>query len=77
MPATKEDLQERAQLVRELEAMCKIEYPTKDELNFRLALMKKLGSMHGLREMRDKEITGPANQDAARPTRQVQPVRKP
>ena len=40
---TKEQLQERAQLVRIHEANCEIEYPTRDEANFRVAIMKKIG----------------------------------
>lgn len=68
MPApTKEELQERAQLVRIHEANCKIDYPSKDELNFRLAVMKSLGTALGLKEMRNREIAGPATTDAARP----------
>lgn len=57
--ATKEELQERAQLIRAHEANCKIEHPNEQELNFRLAIMKKLGECFNLREMRAKEITGP------------------
>ncbi len=40
---TKEELQERAQLVRIHQANCQIVYPTRDEANFRVAVMKKLG----------------------------------
>lgn len=58
--ATKEELTERAQLVRIHEANCKIEYPTPDEINFRLAIMKKLGVGLGLKELRDVKIDGPA-----------------
>lgn len=62
MPApTKEELQERAQLVRIHEANCQIDHPTAPELNYRLAIMKKLAECFGLRELRAKEITGPAN----------------
>jgi hypothetical protein len=57
---TKEELQELAQLVRILEASCNIEYPTPQELNFRLAIMKKLAEAHRLRELRASTITGPA-----------------
>ena len=57
---TKEELQERAQLVRIHEANCQIDHPTPDELNFRLAIAKKLGECYNLRELRTKEITGPA-----------------
>ncbi len=60
MPApTKEELQERAQLIRAHESNCKIEHPSEHELNFRLAVMKKLGECFNLREMRTREITGP------------------
>jgi len=59
MAATKEELQERAQLVRIHEANCGIEHPTAEESNFRIAIMKKLGSEFGLREMRPYHITGP------------------
>ena len=59
MPATKEELQERAQLVRVHEANCHIEHPTPDEQNFRLAIMKQLGLAYNLRELRRAEITGP------------------
>ena len=59
MPIAKEELQERAQLVRLHEANCHIEHPTADELNFRLAVMKKIGFGFGLREVRQAEITGP------------------
>jgi hypothetical protein len=60
MPPTKEQLQERAQLVRIHEANCQIPYPTPVELNFRIAIMKKLAADHSLRELRDAEIHGPA-----------------
>ena len=73
MPVTKEDLQERAQLVRVHEANCEIEHPTAEELNFRLAIMKKLGECYSLKELRAKEITGPVTQTPPRP----QPGRKP
>ncbi|MEI6861304.1 MAG: hypothetical protein WCL04_03540 [Verrucomicrobiota bacterium] len=46
---TKEDLVERAQIVRTFEASCKIDHPTDDERNFRVALMKKLGTGWGLK----------------------------
>ncbi|MFN7138765.1 MAG: hypothetical protein ACK4UN_05465 [Limisphaerales bacterium] len=59
MAATKEELQERAQLVRIHEANCQIEHPTPEEMNFRLAIMKRLGEQYSLRELRNKEITGP------------------
>jgi hypothetical protein len=60
MSANKEELQERAQLVRVHEANCKIAYPTVDESNFRIAVMKKLGLEFALREMRAASITGQA-----------------
>ncbi len=59
MATTKEDLQERAQLVRIHEANCKIEYPTRDEANFRLAIMKRIGLQFALRELRPAGIDGP------------------
>lgn len=59
MAATKEDLQERAQLVRIHEANCAIDHPTPDEANFRVAVMKQIGTMYGLAAMRKVEITGP------------------
>jgi hypothetical protein len=65
MPLTKEEAQERALLVRQFEAACKIEHPTSDELNFRIALMKSLGRAFNLKCVRDKEITGPVRTQAA------------
>jgi len=59
MPVTKEELQERAQLVRIHEANCGIEHPTVDEGNFRIAIMKKLGTEFGLAAMRPVQIAGP------------------
>lgn len=67
--ATKEELQERAQLVRIHEANCKIEFPTPEEANFRIAIMKQIGSAYGLRELRDKTISGPVQQTQPRPNR--------
>lgn len=63
----KEERQNLAYLVRTWEAACKIEHPTPDEQNFRVALAKKLGAIWGLRELRDKVITGPVA--ANRPAR--------
>ena len=60
MPATKEELQERAQLIRIHEANCSIDYPTPDELNFRLATMKKLGQALNMKELRTATIEGPS-----------------
>ena len=56
---TKEELQERAQLVRALEAACNIPYPTPQEANFRLAIMKRLAQDLGLKELRAASIAGP------------------
>jgi len=64
---TKEELQERSLLVRQLEAACKAEYPTTDELNYRIALMKRLGLVFGLKEVRTMQITGPVSQTPGRP----------
>jgi hypothetical protein len=64
--ATKEELQARAQLVRIHEANCRIEFPTPDEANFRLAVMKQLGRGFALKEMRATSITGPVTAPAAR-----------
>lgn len=56
---TKEDLQQRAQLVRIHEANCQLEYPTADEANFRLAIMKQLGLEFRLKEVRALTVSGP------------------
>ena len=66
----KEQLQERAQLVRLYEASTQIEYPTVDELNFRIALMKRLAVGFAFREVRDLEIIGPATSETIRPRKQ-------
>jgi hypothetical protein len=50
MPATKEQLQERAQLIRLFEGACQIEHPTDMELRFRESLMRKIGEEFGLRQ---------------------------
>jgi len=71
---TKEHLQERAQLVRIHEANCKIEYPTRDEANFRLAIMKKLGLEFSLKELRSTAIEGPV---VSIPVRQAPQKTKP
>ncbi len=68
MPATKEELQERAQLVRIHEANCKIEYPTRDEANFRVAIMKRIGIQFALKEVRPASVAGPVANTAPRPT---------
>lgn len=67
MAVTKEELQERAQLVRIHEANCKIEYPAPDELNYRIAIMKKLGLMLGLKEVKAMRIDGPVVSTPQRP----------
>lgn len=68
MPTTtKEELQERAQLVRIHEANCKIEYPTRDEANFRIAVMKKIGFQFALKEVRPANIAGPIVNTPQRP----------
>lgn len=59
---TKEELQERAQLIRIHEANCQLDHPSIDEANFRIAIMKQIGSAFGLRELRDKTIAGPVTQ---------------
>ena len=56
---TKEQLQERAQLVRIHEANCGLLFPSHDEINFRLAIMKKLAQDLGLKELRSATIEGP------------------
>ena len=66
---TKEQLQERAQLVRIHEANCHIEYPTRDEANFRLAIMKKLGLEFALKEVRTATIAGPVTATPTRPVK--------
>jgi hypothetical protein len=65
---TKEDLQERAQLVRIWESACKIEYPTPDEANFRIAIAKKLGQEFGLKEVRPLVVAGPVVSTPPRPS---------
>ena len=67
MPIAKEELQARAQLVRIHEANCHLEYPTPDEANFRIAVMKQLGLRFGLKEVRSAAITGPVASTPARP----------
>ena len=54
---TKEQLQERAQLVRIHEANCQIQHPTPEEANFRIAVMKLLGREFALKELRTSAIT--------------------
>jgi hypothetical protein len=45
--------------VRLFEAACKIDYPTEQEQNFRIALMKSIGMDLNLSEVRNLTITGP------------------
>jgi hypothetical protein len=66
---SKEELQERAQLVRIHEANCAIEFPTPEEANFRIAIMKQLGREFGLKELRDAKVTGPVTTTPPRPAR--------
>ena len=66
--SSKEELLERAQLVRIHEANCKIEYPTRDEANIRLAIMKKIGWQFALKEVRRAQIEGSVIATAPRPT---------
>ncbi len=49
---TKEQLQERALLVRIHEANCNIPFPTPNELGFRIAIMKRLADGLSLKELR-------------------------
>jgi hypothetical protein len=67
MPASKEELQERAQLVRVHEANCQIEHPTPEESAFRFAIMKKLAESYNLRELRKASIDAPAPTTTRRP----------
>ena len=55
---TKEQLSERAQLVRIHEANCHIPYPSPIESNFRLAIMKKLAAEYALKEYRAATVDG-------------------
>lgn len=64
--ANKEQLQERAQLIRALEASCQIDHPSDEERNFRIATMKQIGVAFGMKEVRDKQITGPGNGQKAK-----------
>ena len=68
---TKEQLQERAQLVRIHEANCQIEYPTPAEANFRIAIMKRIGAEFALRELRSAAIDGPVITTAKGPVKSL------
>lgn len=61
---TKEELQERAQLVRIHEANCQIEHPTPERANFRIGITKKLGLEYGPKELRGAHIQGPVSKAA-------------
>ena len=67
MPDKSEINTERAQLVRLYEANAGIDYPSADDLNFRLAVAKKLGLAFSLREVRPLVIAGPVTQAPPRP----------
>jgi len=67
MANTKEELQERAQLIRIHEANCHIDYPTPEEANFRIAIMRKIGFTFNLKEMRAAPVTGPVQSTPSRP----------
>ncbi|MDR2982336.1 MAG: hypothetical protein LBV12_08840 [Puniceicoccales bacterium] len=58
--ATKEELMERAQLVRLYEASCDIEHPTEEDLRFRQSLHWKLGEALGLKEVRARNENRPS-----------------
>jgi hypothetical protein len=55
MPTSEQD-KRLAQLVRIHESNCRIDYPTRDEAAFRLAVMKELGMNLRLKEMRHVAI---------------------
>jgi len=48
-----------AQLVRLVKATCKVDYPSAIDRNFHDQVMRRLGSLHRLREVRKVEIPGP------------------
>jgi hypothetical protein len=56
---TKEQLQERALLVRIHEGNCAIQFPTPPESAFRLAIMKKLAESLALKELRPATLEAP------------------
>lgn len=47
-------------LVRVHEANCRLEFPSPEEQNFRIAIMKKIGLSLGLADVRQTQIQGPA-----------------
>lgn len=60
MPLNKEELSERAQLVRVYEASCHIQYPTDQEKAFREATMKRVAKAFNYAELKSATITAPA-----------------
>lgn len=54
---TKEDLQERAQLVRIHQANCEIDHPNDADNAFRYATMKKLAQAFGYKEVKGFSMT--------------------
>ena len=60
---TKEELQERAQLIRIHEANCSIDHPSVDEANFRVAIMKKILKREGPVTRDGREIALPYPKD--------------
>ncbi len=60
MALSKEELQERAQLIRLYEAACNIAHPSDEDIRFRAALMRKIGVKYDLREMRNWTVGVPA-----------------
>ena len=68
-----EESKEMAYLVRIHEANSQIDYPTLDESNFRLAIMKKIGMALNLKEVRSATIDGPVKETQRRP---AQPAKK-
>jgi hypothetical protein len=56
---TKEQLQDRSLLVRIHEANCQVLFPTPVEINFRIAIAKKIAFVLELKELRETTIAGP------------------
>lgn len=63
---TKEQIQGRTHLVRIHESNCQIEFPTPEEANFRIAIMKQLGREFGLKEIRSTTVAGPVTSTTPR-----------
>jgi hypothetical protein len=78
MALSKEQLQERAQLIRMYEAACSIAHPDDEDKRFRCAVMRKIGLEYGLREMRQWTVGGntPPTQRATQPVKPSQPPRR-